>query len=169
MPVSAAVAVTPSAKLATTEALNGPSAVGVNARSTAHRAPAASVPAWIPVIFELTILLSAFGAVGGMLLLNGVVFLVNALAGLLLLVLLSGVPLWAFSIIVTVFASLVVPYASIGTVLLYGDALARRHEIDAAGGNPLRCPDVHDLQGVPGVGDIFFDITHKPPGTIEWE
>ncbi|MHC5028677.1 MAG: DUF3341 domain-containing protein [Planctomycetota bacterium] len=33
--------------------------------------PAASVPAWIPVIFELTILLSAFGAVGGMLLLNG--------------------------------------------------------------------------------------------------
>ncbi len=22
---------------------------------------------------------------------------------------------------------------------------------------------------VPGIGDIFFDITHKPPGTIEWE
>lgn len=33
--------------------------------------PFASVPAWIPVIFELTILFSALGAVGWMLLLNG--------------------------------------------------------------------------------------------------
>jgi hypothetical protein len=33
--------------------------------------PFASVPAWIPVIFELTVLLSALGAVGWMLLLNG--------------------------------------------------------------------------------------------------
>ena len=22
---------------------------------------------------------------------------------------------------------------------------------------------------IEGIGDIFFDITHKPPGTIEWE
>lgn len=33
--------------------------------------PYSSIPAWIPVIFELTILLSALGAVGWMLLLNG--------------------------------------------------------------------------------------------------
>lgn len=33
--------------------------------------PMESVPAWIPVIFELTVLLSALGAVGWMLLLNG--------------------------------------------------------------------------------------------------
>jgi hypothetical protein len=33
--------------------------------------PFASIPAWIPVMFELTILLSALGAVGWMLLLNG--------------------------------------------------------------------------------------------------
>ena len=33
--------------------------------------PFASVPAWIPVIFELTILLAALGAAGLMLLLNG--------------------------------------------------------------------------------------------------
>jgi hypothetical protein len=30
-----------------------------------------NIPAWIPVIFELTILLSAFGAVFGMFYLNG--------------------------------------------------------------------------------------------------
>ena len=22
---------------------------------------------------------------------------------------------------------------------------------------------------VPGIGDLFIDITHKPPATIEWE
>ncbi len=26
-----------------------------------------------------------------------------------------------------------------------------------------------EAEDVSGVGDIFFDITHKPPGTIEWE
>ncbi|MDD5675308.1 MAG: hypothetical protein PHC61_14150, partial [Chitinivibrionales bacterium] len=24
-------------------------------------------------------------------------------------------------------------------------------------------------KAIPGIGDLFFDITHKPPGTIEWE
>ena len=37
--------------------------------------PFASIPAWIPVMFELTILLSALGAVGWMLLLNGLPWL----------------------------------------------------------------------------------------------
>ncbi len=73
-----------------------------------------------------------FPVAGVVLLLNGVVFLVNALAGLILLLLLSGIPLWAFSIIVTVFAALVVPYACIGLVLLYGDAVAQRDGIEAA-------------------------------------
>ena len=22
---------------------------------------------------------------------------------------------------------------------------------------------------IEGIGDLFFDVTHKPPGTIEWE
>ncbi|MFA9563771.1 MAG: adenylyl-sulfate kinase, partial [Acidimicrobiales bacterium] len=73
-----------------------------------------------------------FHVAGVVLLLNGVVWLVNAVVGLLLLLLLSGIPLWLFSVIVTVFAALVVPYASIGLVLLYGDAVAQRDGIDVA-------------------------------------
>ena len=73
-----------------------------------------------------------FHVAGVVLLLNGVVFLVNAVVGLLLLVLLSGIPLWAFSVIVTVFAALVVPYASIGLVLVYGDAVAQSDGIGTA-------------------------------------
>ena len=26
-----------------------------------------------------------------------------------------------------------------------------------------------EIMQIPGVGSVFFDITHKPPGTIEWE
>jgi GMP synthase (glutamine-hydrolysing) len=26
-----------------------------------------------------------------------------------------------------------------------------------------------ELLAVPGVCAVFFDLTHKPPGTIEWE
>jgi GMP synthase (glutamine-hydrolysing) len=28
---------------------------------------------------------------------------------------------------------------------------------------------IEEAQNVPGIGDIFFDVTHKPPATIEWE
>ncbi len=66
-----------------------------------------------------------FHVAGVVLVLNGAVYLANAVVGLLLLVLLSGIPLWAFSVIVTVFAALVVPYASIGLVLVYGDTVAQ--------------------------------------------
>ena len=74
-----------------------------------------------------------FHVAGVVLLLNGAVYLVNAVVGLLLLVLLSGIPLWAFSLIVTVFAALIVPYASIGLVLVYGDAVAQGDGIGTAG------------------------------------
>jgi GMP synthase (glutamine-hydrolysing) len=26
-----------------------------------------------------------------------------------------------------------------------------------------------ELMDVPGVCGVFYDLTHKPPGTIEWE
>jgi len=28
---------------------------------------------------------------------------------------------------------------------------------------------VNEAKNIAGIGDLFFDITHKPPGTIEWE
>ena len=28
---------------------------------------------------------------------------------------------------------------------------------------------VDKAENVPGIGDLFFDLTHKPPATIEWE
>jgi GMP synthase PP-ATPase subunit len=26
-----------------------------------------------------------------------------------------------------------------------------------------------DVLQVPGIAGVFYDLTHKPPGTIEWE
>jgi GMP synthase (glutamine-hydrolysing) len=28
---------------------------------------------------------------------------------------------------------------------------------------------IRHISAIDGIGDIFFDITHKPPATIEWE
>ena len=52
------------------------------------------------------------------------VFVVGSVAGLLLLIVLSGVPLWLFSALVTVASALLVPFVAITYVLLYGDARA---------------------------------------------
>jgi hypothetical protein len=65
-------------------------------------------------------------------LLNLLVGAVAGAAGLVMLVLLSGIPLWLFSALVTLVAAAIVPYAAIGFVLLYGDALAVREGMSAA-------------------------------------
>jgi hypothetical protein len=46
------------------------------------------------------------------------------LAGLLLLVLASGIPLWIFSALVSLIYILVVPLAALAMTMLYGDARA---------------------------------------------
>ncbi len=49
---------------------------------------------------------------------------VAMIVGLLLLIVLSGVPLWLFSALVSVVVAAVVPLAALAMVLLYGDAVA---------------------------------------------
>ena len=57
---------------------------------------------------------------------------VVAAGGLLLLMALSGVPLWLFSVIVSAASALIVPWSAIGAVLLYGDAAAEQNELEPA-------------------------------------
>ena len=56
--------------------------------------------------------------------LNALVLLFTSIVGLLLLIIFAGIPLWLFSVVVTAFAALVVPYTAISATLLYGDARA---------------------------------------------
>jgi len=65
-------------------------------------------------------------------LLNALVGAVGMAAGVLLLVLLSGLPLWLFSMLVTASSALIVPYTAIAMVLLYGDARAEHEEREPA-------------------------------------
>ena len=72
-------------------------------------------------------------------LLNALVAIVSAVVGLLILLALTGVPLWLFSIVVSAFGALVVPYSAIAYVLLYGNAVADLEGLDPA--EPLGEPD----------------------------
>ena len=56
--------------------------------------------------------------------LNVLVLLFTGLVGLVLLIVLAEIPLWLFSIVVTAFSALLVPYTAIAATLLYGDARA---------------------------------------------
>ncbi len=58
--------------------------------------------------------------------------LFTSIVGLLLLIIFAGIPLWLFSIIVTAFAALVVPYTAISATLLYGDARAELEDDEPA-------------------------------------
>jgi hypothetical protein len=67
---------------------------------------------------------------------NGVVLLLSATAGLLILVIVNGFPLWMFAVTVNIVASLIVPLAAIAQTLLYGDAVAEDHDLAAAPTEP---------------------------------
>ena len=49
------------------------------------------------------------------------------------------------------------------------------HSVDGMTAQVVRMPDellnrmASELLRVPGVCGVFYDLTHKPPGTIEWE
>jgi hypothetical protein len=56
--------------------------------------------------------------------LNAMVLSISTVAGLLLLIITTGLPLWLFSALLTAVGAVVVPYGAIGATLLYGDAAA---------------------------------------------
>ncbi len=64
--------------------------------------------------------------------LNGLVLASAVTAGLLLLVLVPGLPLWAFSALAAVVYAVLVPLAATSMTLLYGDAVAERDELPRA-------------------------------------
>jgi hypothetical protein len=61
--------------------------------------------------------------------LNAVIAVATTTVGLLLLVTLQPLPLWAFSLLVSLTSVLVVPLAAIAQTLLYGDAVAEHQEV----------------------------------------
>ena len=49
------------------------------------------------------------------------------------------------------------------------------HSVDGMTASAVRMSDAlleqitHELRQISGIGGVFYDITNKPPGTIEWE
>ena len=47
--------------------------------------------------------------------------------------------------------------------------------VDGMTAQSVRCPAgtarrmADEILQVPGISGVFYDLTHKPPGTIEWE
>jgi hypothetical protein len=62
---------------------------------------------------------------------NGAIAVTALTAALLLQIVVSGVPLWIFSGLVSLVYTLVVPLAALAVTLLYGDAVAEREETEA--------------------------------------
>ena len=64
--------------------------------------------------------------------LNGLVIVSAVAAGLILLLLVPGLPLWAFSALAAVVYAVLVPLAAISMTLLYGDAVAEHEGLPPA-------------------------------------
>jgi hypothetical protein len=63
---------------------------------------------------------------------NGLVIVSAVAAGLVLLLLVPGLPLWAFSALAAVVYAVLVPLAAISMTLLYGDAVAEQEDLPGA-------------------------------------
>jgi len=63
---------------------------------------------------------------------NGMVAVAGTAAGLVVLLIFAGLPLWVFSAIVTLIYALIVPLTSIAQTLLCGDAIAEKSGAEAA-------------------------------------
>ena len=61
---------------------------------------------------------------------NLIVTATGLVVGLLLLVLVAGIPLWLFSGLITLALALIVPLAAVGMTLLFGDAVAESRDMD---------------------------------------
>ena len=64
--------------------------------------------------------------------LNGLVLVSAVVVGLILLILVPGLPLWAFSVLAALVYAVLVPLAAISMTLLYGDAVAEREDLPEA-------------------------------------
>ena len=64
--------------------------------------------------------------------LNALVAVIAVTVGLVVLVLLTGIPLWLFSILVSASSAVIVCYSAAAFVLLYGDATAQLEQLEPA-------------------------------------
>jgi hypothetical protein len=61
---------------------------------------------------------------------NALIALSGMVIGLLLLLIVAGIPLWLFSGLVTLVYALIVPLAAVALTLLYGDAVAEKEGVE---------------------------------------
>jgi hypothetical protein len=69
--------------------------------------------------------------------LNGAVALSALIVALIILVTITSIPLWFFSMIATLVYALTVPFAAIALTLLYGDAIAEHAGVPADGADGI--------------------------------
>lgn len=69
--------------------------------------------------------------------LNAAVGIIGLLLALILLIVASSIPLWVFSILVSLVYAFVVPFAALAMTLLYGDAVAEQQGAERADPVPV--------------------------------
>ena len=74
---------------------------------------------------------------------------------------------WQFPVILAPFGTENAPDSVILRPIDSVDGMTAQSVRDGAGAARHEWPS--DLLQVPGIAGVFYDLTHKPPGTIEWE